>query len=317
MDVTPQVLADLNSQFRADYQKAYDDPKIVSFVDAKAEKIYTPGVETNVQGWLAETPIFQKVGASGNRQMKRLAARAYVLKNEDYQLGYKMHKNDIKYDRISVFSNHAKRSGRESKLVWDRILTVVQLAGRTTKCYDGQNFYDTAHLVNLDDPSGATFQNFYASPFDLTVANFATAYANMAGILDANGDPFGSIPTVLEVGHGLRKKALDVINAGLTTQVLKNIAGSENVAMATLTNTMQGQVDVIVNPRLPATSWYLHATDVFKPFVVQVESEPTGLIMRIDPSDPVVFHTSEFEFGNDCTGAAGYTFPQYSTRCDI
>ncbi len=317
MDFTPQVLADLNSQFRSDYDAAYSDPKIVSFVDRKAERIYTPGVETVVNGWLAETPIFQKVTIAGNRQMKRLASRAYVLRNEDYQLGYKMHKNDIKYDRIGIYSNHAKRSGREAKLVWDRILTAAQLAGHTTKCYDGQNFYDTAHPQNIDDPAGVTFANYYASPFDLTVTNFATVYQNMAAILDANGGPFGAVPTVLEVGPGLRLKALNVLNAALTTQVLKNVAGSENVALATMTNTMQGQVDLIVNPRLPATSWYLHATDTFKPFVVQIESEPTGLIMRVDPSDPVVFNTSEFEFGNDCTGAAGYTFPQYSARADI
>lgn len=314
MDITPQNLADLNSQFRADYDAVYSSDKIPVFVDMKAEKIYTPGVETNVYGWLAETPVFKKVGVSGVRDMHRLAARSYVLKNEDYQLGYKMHKNDIKYDRIGVFSNHAKRSGRAARLLWDQILTKVQLAGHTTKCYDGQNFYDTAHLTALDDPSSATFSNYYTA-LPLTQANFLTVYAAMCNIKDANGDPFGAVPTVLEVSQAQRLDGMNVLNSALIGQALKNVAGTENVALAGVTNTMQGICDLVVNTRIPSGTWFLHATDTFKPFVVQIESEPTGLIMRLDPSDPVVFHTSEFEFGNDATGAAGFTFPQLSSMC--
>jgi phage major head subunit gpT-like protein len=307
MVFTPQVLADLNQQFRADFDKAYTNAAINTFYASKAEVINAPGVETNVYGWLGEMPQFKKW--VGQRQAKRLAARSYTLKNDDYEFSYKMHKNDIKYDRIGVYSNHAARAGRAARMIWDQLLTATQLAGITTKCYDGQNFYDTAHPTNLDDSSAATFANKYtATP--LTVDNFMAVYGVMANLKDANGDPFGAVPTILEAGPTMRKKVMDVLAADLILALAKN--GGTPVGGAGVSNVLKGLVEPVINDRLPDGVWFLHATGLLNPFVVQIETAPSGLMSRIDPTDPQVWNTNEFEFGALATGATGYTLPQFS-----
>jgi phage major head subunit gpT-like protein len=320
MNFTPQTLLDLQHGFSALFEKGYTADMIPVLWDQKAERVDTPGIEVNLYGWLAEMPQFRKwVGA---RIAKRLAARNYQLKNEPYEFSYSIGRDDIKYDRFGIYNPHATRAGIAARVIWDQILTTVQNAGKTTKCYDGQNFYDTAHPQNLDDPSSATFANLFTTR-DLTPANVAYVYGQMSSIKDANGEPMLAVPNVLEYGPDLRDKAVAALTAEFTALAIKNVGavggslGPDVVAATSPSNTVRGLLTPMLNERIPAGVWYMHHTKIMKPFIVQVETAPTGLEMRVNPEDPHVWDNNEFLFGSRAYGAAGVGLPQLSARCEV
>jgi len=313
MDFKPQTLVDLQKGFSLLFEKGLTNGDVPIYWDKKAEKIPTPGVEINVYGWMAEMPQFKKW--IGSRQAKRLAARFYTLKNEDYEFSYAVARNDIKYDRLGIYRNHSSQAGIAARVIWDQILNKVQAAGKTTKCYDGQFFYDTDHPVDLDDASKGTFANlFTAKP--LTPENFADVYAKMSMLKDANGEPMMVRPNIIECNSTMRTKVLEAIQNQLVIKALRNVAGAENVAAAAVDNVNKALVEPVFNDRIEDGVWSLHHTVMMKPFIVQVESEPTGLEMRVDPNDPHVWDNAEFLFGSRATGAAGYTLPHLSFRCE-
>lgn len=315
MEFKPQSLIDLEKGFSTVFDRGTAEQAVPVLWDQKAERVDTPGIEINVYGWLAEMPMFRKV--VGPRIAKRLAARAYQIKNEDYEFGYAISRNDIKYDRFGIYNGHFTRAGIAARVIWDQILTTVQLAAKTIKCYDGQMFYDTDHPQNLDDPNSPVFANLFTGK-DLTSANVAYVYGQMGLIKDANGEPMlGAVPDTLEFGPSMRDKAFAALNADIIAAAVKNQAGNENVGGAGVSNTTKGLLKPLMNERLPDGVWFLHSTRFMKPFIVQVETAPTGLQMRVNPEDPHVWDNDEFLFGSRACGGAGVGLPQLSARVEV
>ncbi len=77
---------------------------------------------------------------------------------------------------------------------------------------------------------------------------------------------------------------------------------------------MAGLVQPFMNPNLPAGQWYLHDTRMMMPFLLGEEEAPTGLEMRVDPTDPHVWDMDEFLFGARARAGAGYALPHLSQR---
>jgi phage major head subunit gpT-like protein len=306
MIFSPQTLVDLQKGFSLLFEKGMDNEKIPIFWEQKAERVDTPGIETNVYGWMAEMPMFRKT--VGPRRATRLAARTYSLKNEDYDFAYSVHRNDIKYDRLGIYRSHFTRSGIAARVWKDRMLELVQRGGKTALCYDGQFFYDTDHPRNLDDAAAGVFANLRTT-FPLTAVNVADQYAVMATLKDENDEIMGYAPTILECNSKLRTQAQEAVVAAWVIQTIRNQADTDNVAAAAKENMQKGLVDIRINDRVEDGVWYLHHEQLIKPFIVQVESDPSGLEMRVDPNDPHVWENNEFLFGSRATGAAGYTVP--------
>jgi phage major head subunit gpT-like protein len=315
MDFTPQAILDLQKGFSTLFEKGRNDESVPVLWEQKAERIDTPGIEINVYGWLAEFPMFRKW--IGSRIAKRLAARNHQIKNEPYEFSYSIGRDDIKYDRFGLYSAHYRHAGIAARVIWDQILTIVQLAGKTVKCYDGQFFYDTDHPTNVDDPNSPQFPNLFTgrSP---TPSNIAFVYDAMASLKDANGEPMLSRPNILEFGAGLRDQVMASLSADIIASVIKNVAATENVAAAGISNNLKSLLlTPMQNDRLPAGVWFLHSTGMMKPFVVQVETAPTGLEARVNAEDPHVWENNEFLFGSRACGGAGYGLPQLSARVEV
>lgn len=312
MDFTPQSIYDLQKGFSVLFEKGRIDEGVPVLWDQKAERVDTPGIEINVYGWLAEFPQFRKW--VGSRIAKRLAARAHQIKNEPYEFSYSLGRDDIKYDRFGIYNGHASRAGIAARVIWDQILTVVQLAGATTKCYDGQYFYDTDHPNNLDDPNSPQFANLFTgrSP---TPTNIAYVYDQMASIKDANGEPMHAAPNIIEFGAGLRDQIMTALATDILAKVIQNVAADQNVAAVGVSNNIKSlMLTPMQNDRLDSTAWYMHSTRIMKPFVVQVETPPTGLEARVNAEDPHVWDNNEFLFGSRACGGAGYGLPHLSAK---
>ncbi|MGH6692677.1 MAG: Mu-like prophage major head subunit gpT family protein [Gammaproteobacteria bacterium] len=311
---TPATLQAMQKGFSTLFQQSYLSDNVPIQWDKLAERIDTPGTEINLYGWMAEIPQFRKW--IGPRRASRLASRTYSLKNENYEFSYSVGRDDIKYDRLGIYNTHATRAGQAARVIWDQVLMTAMKTGKTVKCFDGQFFYDTDHPVDPEAVGGSTFVNLRTT-FDLTIDNFNTAYGAMATLKDANGEPMMVRPNILACNSKMRKKALDVLQASLILKVVQNVAASENVAAAAISNVLAGDCTLMVDDRIEDNVWYLHHTVFMRPFIVQVETPPTGLEMRVNPEDPHVWENNEFLFGSRATGAAGYTLPHLSVRCEV
>jgi phage major head subunit gpT-like protein len=277
----------------------------------KTQKVTLPGTEEAVYGFLAEMPLFRKW--VGERRAKRPKVGSYSLKVDDFELEYAIHRNDIKYDKFGIVGMHIRSGGVAQRRFYEDNQVLAQVNGTTSKCFDGQNFYDTSHPPGLDG-TGTVFKNLWTA-LPLTADNIATVYQYMAQIPDANGNRFGIRPNLIEYGPDLMAAAKLALEADFLAAVIKNVAATENVAAASQSNVFpKGLLTPVLNLNLPAGAWYLHDTRFMMPFLIQEETPPTGLEMRVDPTDPHVWDFNEFLFGARATAGFGYTLPHLSTK---
>lgn len=275
----------------------------------KATKATIPGTEESVYGFLAEMPQFRKW--QGERQAKRLKVGSYSLRVEDYEYSYEVGRNDIKYDRFGILQDHFKGAGMAERRFYEKLINATQAAGKTTLCMDGQFFYDTDHPSGLDG-SGATFSNLNTSK-TLNTINAVAGYVTMTKLVDANGDRMGVRPNVLEYGPSHMETIRQMFEAELIAGAIATATGVEYHGGVSPTG-LKGLVTPMLNPELEDNVWYLHDTRVMKPFLLQEESAPSGLEMRVDPLDPHVWENNGFLFGARATAGAGYGLPHLSQR---
>lgn len=317
MIISPQVVQDLQAQFNMDFQEAFGKRKNLWM--EKAYRANSTSYKT-VFHWLAEQPEMRKwVGA---RVYNNLISRAYELKNEDWEYTFTVDKNDVFYDNLGAYEDRGRVAGDVGGRWYDKVVTDAQIAGNTTVCWDGQFFYDTDHPVVFDDAGAGTYSNSLSTK-PLTADNVWEACATMMAYKGENGVPMEIVPGVLEVPPQLGKKAFEAVSAPISTAVVKNVAGTENVAAAgisnvlpDLLNSIQGALKVVINPRLASQAqvYYIHSVDRIKPFVMQVALDPTGLVQITDPTHPEVFNGKRFVFGTEAKGAAAGTLPFLSIR---
>lgn len=275
----------------------------------KARRVMLPGTETAVYGFLAEMPLFRKW--TGDRETKRLRIGSYTLTVDDYEFEYEVHRNDIKYDRFGIVEEHFRGAGAASIRFENDLINGVQSNGKNVTCFDGQAYYSAAHPQGLDG-SGPTFSNLWTS-MALNIANVTTRYQYMTQIKDANGRRMGIRPNVLEYGPGDMANVRTVLEAEIIGIA---VSGSPGGAASQTNTGVRGLLKPMYNPDLDDGVWYLHDTRVMKPFILQEETAPTGLEMRMNPEDPHVWKMNAFLFGARATAGAGVTLPHLSTRCE-
>jgi len=309
MDLTPQTLIDLNRQFRMDFDVMFHQDRPI-YWPYKATRVDV-SAEVNVYPWLVDLPDWREW--IGPRLMRNFVARSTQIKNKDWEFSFSMGRNAILYDQIGLYSERARIAGTRARYLYDKILTDLQTKGNTTKCWDGQFFYDNDHPVDFDDSTAGTYSNsFTALPLNLD--NYNTIYETFGSYVGENGQSLELVPTILEVPVALRRKARAILTQDLTAQGIRNVAGDQVVAGAAVDNIAKGEVELQVNSRLPAGVWYMHATSLLKPFVLQVKQDPSPLIGRVAPTDDNVFHRKTFEWGSDAIANGGYGLPFLSIR---
>lgn len=273
--------------------------------------------EKNVYGWLAQFTGLREW--NGPRQIDSASARDYELKNKDYEKTEGLERNKVLDDQYGFFSQVIEMLALQGAWWPDDICTEALVDGVTDECFDGQPFFDTDHPVNLDDAGAGTYSNkLTGASYDLSVdpvAAYSAARSAMMQVKGESGRSLNVIGDTIMVPPDLERYALQVANAQLTAQGIRNVAGTEVVAGAAPTNVFQGTATVVVNPRLTnQDAWYLLCTKRgVKPLIFQKRQAPT-LVQRTAPTDPSVFDLKTFLYGVDARGAAGYSFPFLAFR---
>lgn len=99
----------------------------------------------------------------GSRIVNQLGATGFTIVNRNWEQTIEVDRNDIEDDRYGLFGPLVRDMAVSGATHPDELVFSLLGDGFKTKCYDGQNFFDTAHPVSLNDKSKGTYANVFGS----------------------------------------------------------------------------------------------------------------------------------------------------------
>lgn len=256
--------------------------------------------------WLSKFPKMRRW--IGEKNVKSLEAAKYTVTNEDWEATVEVDRNDIDDDNLGIYGPQAKMAGESAKQMPDEIVYEVVNGGFTTKCYDGQYFFDTDHPVRQADGSIASVSNRGTKALSVAtqaaaMASFGAARTAMRKFKDDEGRPLNITPNILLVPPALE----DVANLLMTTDRLED--GKPNP--------YKGTAEVVVDGRLSSdTAWFLlDTTKPVRPVIYQERKAPV-FVQQTDPQADDVFNRRKYKFGAEARAAGGYGFWQLAYGSD-
>ena len=103
----------------------------------------TSTTKQNIYPWLGSGPMLRKW--VGDRQIKKYENFDYALVNEKYEATIGIDVDDFDDDQLGLYSKQAEDIGGKSEKFFDRLTWEAARKGFTSKCADGQFFFDTDH----------------------------------------------------------------------------------------------------------------------------------------------------------------------------
>lgn len=96
-------------------------------------------------GWLGKIPNVREW--IGPRQVQNLQQHDYAIKEKPWELTVAVDRDDIETDNLGIYTPMFQEMGQSTGAHWDLLVFGLLKGGWTTKCYDGQNYFDTDHPV--------------------------------------------------------------------------------------------------------------------------------------------------------------------------
>lgn len=281
------------------FNKAFD---AAPSVWQKTTMKITSTTKQNDYSWLGRFPKMRKW--VGDKVFKKLKAHTYSIINDDFEVTVAVDRNDIEDDNLGIYNPMAQDAGFSAKQLPDEIDAELKNNAFTSKCYDGQNYYDTDHPVTDENGTESYVSNKgTAALSSATEADAAASYgaARLAimGFKDNEGRPLGLVPNLLEIPPALEATAKIL----LESPKLKDDKP----------NPFVGTAEILINPRLTSsTQWMLHVTNrPLKPFIYQERKAPV-FVSQTDMNADAVFLRKEYKFGAEARAKGGYGLWQLS-----
>jgi len=228
---------------------------------------------------------------TGERVYNDVAVHSHVISNKRYELTMSVNADDVRDHSYGAALLDVASLGERAAQHPDLLVATLMSNGHALLCYDGQNFFDTDHPIDVKAGTG-TQLNYSASGVALTTANWELVRGRMADFRDDKNEPIGVRPNLLVVPPQLE---------GTARRILEAETEGNN------TNVNKGTAKVLVVERLAAaaTTWYaLDTRMAFKPFIFQL-NDPAKFTMMTDVRDDNVFRFNRFDYGVDGRWAAG------------
>ncbi|RWE48547.1 MAG: hypothetical protein EOS79_08410 [Mesorhizobium sp.] len=111
----------------------------------------------NKYGWLGDLPGMREW--VGPRQVHGLKQYDYEIENKPYEETIGVDRDDIEDDNLGIYAPRFTAMGRAVGSSKDTLVFAALKAGFATECYDGQNFFDTDHVVLDEDGAEASVAN--------------------------------------------------------------------------------------------------------------------------------------------------------------
>lgn len=108
-------------------------------------------------GWLGQIPKMREW--IGDRVINNLEAHSYSISNRKFENTICVKREEFEDDQYGIFGPLFQEMGQSAaehpnELVYDLLKT-----GFTTKCYDGQNFFDTDHVTKDENGNAVSVAN--------------------------------------------------------------------------------------------------------------------------------------------------------------
>lgn len=255
------------------------------------------GSSQNDYTWLSLFPKMRKW--IGDKVVKAFEAFKYTVVNDDWEATVEVDRNHIEDDTLGIYAPQAQMGGYSAKQLPDEIVSDLKNNAFVNKCYDGQYFYDTDHVVKGASVSNKGTAALSAATVALAKASYGVARTAIMSVTDDEGRPLGLVPNVLEVPPALE-------SVGKMLCEFDKLEDDKP-------NPFKGMAKLVVNPRLTSTTaWFLHCTQMpVKPFIYQQRKAPV-FVQQTDQQSDNVFMRKKFRFGAEARVAGGYGFWQMS-----
>lgn len=145
------TLGDIFNGFKLTFNQGFAGAK--STIKTVAMEVPSTAAAENYS-WLGSFPTIREW--LGDRIINNLAASTFTITNKNFESTVRVNGNQMEDDQYGLFSPFMMEMGREAGIHPDRLAYSLLNTGFTQKCYDGQNFFDTDHLV--DDGSVSNMQ---------------------------------------------------------------------------------------------------------------------------------------------------------------
>lgn len=281
----------LKSGLQTTFQNAFDSVPTIyqdlttTITSTKASEDY---------GWLGDTPELMEW--KGERTPKALREYGFSLKNKKFEASIKVDQDAIDDDQYGQIVMRVTAMGGGSKRSLDKQLVSVIQSGRTTVCYDGQNFFDIDH----QEGNSPVQVNLYTSS-PLNAVNAKTIITNMETYVTDENQLAGVTATHIMVPATLEWVAKELFDD-------KAVAVSTDPAKAVL----RGRVKIIVNKYLDGSAganapyYFLDLSQSVKPFIFQVRKPIKFDQVTTDNPDVEVFMTDANYYGVKARHAFGF-----------
>lgn len=286
--VRTAALEALRTGLNTNYLAAYNSP-----MDTVHQMVCTPVTSEKKKILLAIADLLPQLREwTGDRVFHNAAEHSTELTNPHYELSMHVDADDVDDDEHAGYHLAAGGLGERAQRHPDVLLATLMQAAHGIIGFDGQNFFDTDHPIDVKAGTGSQ-SNYEASGRALTAANFEIVRANMATWkAGPSSELIGSVPTAVMVPRQLEGTAKRIFE----NENLINAGGT-----ATETNILKGTAKVIVNDRLNGapTAWYaLDLRGIIKPFV-HVKRKAPKFVMLNKPDDQGMFLENKIQFGVD------------------
>jgi phage major head subunit gpT-like protein len=149
MIINQAALSGIYKTFSTIFNQALEIAK--SQVDLVAMRVPSTGRSVDYK-WLGTFPNMREW--LGDRVIKDLSGFHYELLNKSYESTIEVDRDDIEDDQIGVYTPMIQGLAQAARIHPDILAFALLAAGFSTKCFDGQYFFDTDHEV-----AGASVSN--------------------------------------------------------------------------------------------------------------------------------------------------------------
>ncbi len=140
MIVNQENLANLFVSFNAVFNNAFAGAP--SFYEQLA-MVVPSSTRMNDYKFILQFPMLREW--LGDRVIRSLAVESFQIVNKSYEGTIEVDRDDIADDQLGVFSPMVAELARAAKQHPDMLIAALLVAGLTTACYDGQNFFSATH----------------------------------------------------------------------------------------------------------------------------------------------------------------------------
>jgi phage major head subunit gpT-like protein len=270
---------------------------------------------SSLHAWLANQASVREW--LGSRQAKGMSTRSWEVFNRKWELTYEFERDQIDDDLSGLMASaimQARSLGEKFARHEDLLIAQALEAGLTSACFDGQNYFDTSHPVDIDGYTSGTFSNKLTTSA-LNHSNYNTALVKLMSFKNADGSPMVANLNglLLMVPPALKLTAQQIVEVqSLTPASSIALFGTSGASQ----NPLYGSARVVVNPYLTSTTRYflIAAGGMVKPVMLQ-RRRPLETQEIAEGSD-LWFKEEKILIGGSARYAASYTLPQLAICAD-